>query len=317
MKILITGADGFIGRALAARLLADRDRLDVAAADTRITLLDRQFVSPPVDSRVCLVRGDITDSRTLEDALSVEADCVFHLASLPGGAAEANVAQGLKVNVQATLALLELLRLQRTPAKVVFASTVGVYGVPLPRVVDEHTAAEPTLTYGAHKLVSEVLIADYSRRGFIDGCALRLPGIVARPAQSSGLLSAFMSDLIRQLCAGQHFTCPVSPDGTSWWMSRACAVDNLLHAASLSRMNPRRRRVYLLPVLHASMAEVVAAIARIHGPEVATRVTYQPNGPLQAQFANLPPLRCPASMAAGFRHDGTLDRLVQRALDGP
>ena len=315
MNILITGADGFIGRALSARLLSDRACFPGAATGAHLTLLDRDFSSPPTEGRVRLVAGDITDSRTLEDALTAQVDCVFHLASLPGGAAEVNVAQGLKVNVQATLALLELLRLQRRPPKLIFASTIAVYGAPLPEVIDEHTAAQPTLTYGAHKLVGEILIADYSRRGFIDGRVVRLPGIVARPTAPSGLLSAFMSDLIRRLCAGQHFTCPISPEGRAWWMSRACAVDNLLHAATMSEATVRERRVYLLPALHASMAEVVAAIARVHGSQVTTRVAYQPVGPLQAQFANLPPLHCPLSLAAGFRHDGTLDRLIQRALE--
>jgi nucleoside-diphosphate-sugar epimerase len=172
------------------------------------------------------------------------------------------------------------------------------------------------MSYGAHKLIGELLITDYSRRGFIDGRCLRLPGIVARPPQAAGMLSAFMSDLIRVLSAGGSFACPVSKEGKAWWMSRTCVVENLLHAVSLDTDRVQKKRVWLLPVLHASLGDVVAAIARVHGEEVLERVTYHENAALQAQFANLPPLRCPKSIHAGFRSDGTLEILVQRALDG-
>jgi hypothetical protein len=103
----------------------------------------------------------------------------------------------------------------------------------------------------------------------------------------------------------------------SWWMSRSCVVDNLLHGAALGESHVRRQRTWLLPVLHASIGEVVAAIARLHGPDVLERISYQPNPALQAQFANYPPLRCPNSVTAGFKHDGSLEALVTRALDGP
>ena len=317
MNILITGADGFIGRALAARLLSSGTLPELGDARRRVTLLDQRFSSPFVDARVRLVSGDMSDPAVLRDAVAGGMDCVFHLASVPGGAAEGDFALGLRVNLEATLSLLELLRRQPSPPKVVFASTIGVYGVPLPALIDEDTATAPTMSYGAHKLIGEILVSDYSRRGFIDGRSLRLPGIVARPPQASGMLSAFMSDLIRILSSGGSFTCPVSPKGMAWWMSRSCIVENLLHAARLTTEQARQRRVYMLPVLHASMADVVAAIARVHGEDVLTRVTYQRNVELEAQFASLPPLRCPASLEAGFRNDGSLDVLVQRAVDGP
>jgi nucleoside-diphosphate-sugar epimerase len=316
VNILITGAEGFIGRALVARLLSSGVLPGLGDARRQVVLLDRQFSGPAADARVRQVAGDIADPAVLSDALQDGVDCVFHLASIPGGAAEAQFEQGLRVNLDATVRLLEQLRLQTTPAKVVFASTIGVYGVPLPEVIDENTLPAPTMSYGAHKLIGELLIADYSRRGFIDGRSLRLPGIVARPPQASGMLSAFMSDLIRVLSGGGSFACPVSREGKAWWMSRTCVVENLLHAASLDSARVQKKRVWLLPVLHASLGDVVAAIARVHGEEVLEHVTYHHNATLQAQFANLPPLRCPTSVEAGFRNDGTLEILVQRALDG-
>ena len=316
MNILVTGAAGFIGRALVARLLSSGVLPGLGDARRQVVLLDREFSAPATDARVRQVAGDIADPAVLRDALKGGLDCVFHLASIPGGAAEAQFELGLRVNLDATVRLLEQLRLRTTAAKVVFASTIGVYGVPLPEVIDENTLPAPTMSYGAHKLVGELLIADYSRRGFIDGRSLRLPGIVARPPQASGMLSAFMSDLIRVLSAGGSFDCPVSREGKAWWMSRTCVVENLLHAASLDSARVQNKRVWLLPVLHASLEDVVAAIARVHGEAVLERVTYHHNAALQAQFANLPPLSCPESVEAGFRTDGTLEILVQRALDG-
>jgi nucleoside-diphosphate-sugar epimerase len=210
---------------------------------------------------------------------------------------------------------LELLRQRKNVARFVFASTIGVYGTPLPRAIDEQTMTAPTMSYGAHKLIGEILVSDYSRRRFIEGRVLRLPGIVARPPQASGLLSAFMSNLIRELSAGRNFICPVAADGMAWWMSRTRVVDNILHAAAFDASRHDFQRVWLLPVLHASIGDVVQAIGRVYGVDVRNKITYQPDAGLQAQFANLPPSSCPRSEAAGFRHDGSLDELVKRALD--
>jgi D-erythronate 2-dehydrogenase len=328
LNILITGADGFIGRALVARLLSEEDLPGVGSSQRRLILVDQQFGAASMGAsgtgagstggyRVRYVAGDITDRDVLRDAMRERVDCVFHLASVPGGRSESDFELGLRGNLEGTVSLFESLRGQGAPPKVVFASTIGVYGVPLPDVIDEQTAASPSMSYGAHKLIGEILVSDYSRRGFIDGRSLRLPGIVARPPQPTGMLSAFLSDIIRNLSSGREFVCPVAPEGMAWWMSRAQVVDNLLHAAGMSVERNSARRVWLLPVLHASLGDVVSAIAHVHGPDVLRKVTYHPNAALQAQFANLPPLRCPESMAVGFQHDGTLETLVQRALEGP
>jgi hypothetical protein len=143
---------------------------------------------------------------------------------------------------------------------------------------------------------------------------LRLPGIVARPTQPAGLISAFMSDSIRELAAGRPFEFPVAADGAAWWMSRDCAVSNLLHAATLDLQVLKSQRVWLLPVLHASMAQVVDALASMYGEAVRSKAGYAPQADIQAQFASFPPLQCLRATAAGFRHDGTLQDLLQRAL---
>jgi nucleoside-diphosphate-sugar epimerase len=315
MNVIVTGADGFIGRALVARLLSNTHGLPLPAPITRLILLDQYFAARASDPRAHQISGDFGDDRVLEQALASGADLVFHLASIPGGAAARDFALGLRVNLQATINLLEALRRLAGRPIVVFASSIAVYGVPLPALIDEETLPEPSLSYGAQKLIGEILVRDYSDRQFIDGRALRLPGIVSRPPQDSGLLSQFLSNLIHELSAGRSFTCPVSSGGRSWWMSRPCVVDNLLHAAALPAESAAQRRVWLLPVLHASMEEIVGAIGRVRGEDVRQRVRYEPDRALEAQFASYPPLNSPKALAAGFRPDASLEALVRRSLE--
>jgi hypothetical protein len=130
------------------------------------------------------------------------------------------------------------------------------------------------------------------------------------------MLSIFLSDLIRELAAGRRFRCPVAADAPSWWMSRPCIVDNLLHAAAIGREQLVGGRTFLMPVLRASCGEVVSAIAAIYGSDVLKRVEYVPDAKLQAQFANYPPMHAPRALGAGFKSDGTLEQLVRRALEG-
>ena len=318
MRVLITGAGGFIGQRLTQRLARNPGVLSGAIHE--IVLLDVRAPEGSVSATratspaVRWIEGDLTDQPALVAAVKGGVDYVFHLASVPGGAAEANFDSGLRANVDGTRMLLDAMRWLHKPPVFVFASTIGVFGVPMPEIIDEDTYPAPTMSYGAQKWIGEILVADYSRRGCIDGRSVRLPGIVARPPAPTGQLSAFISNILRELSAGREFVCPVAADGKSWWMSVECCLDNLLHAAQM-RVEPSfLRRVWMLPVLHASLGEIVEAIAQKHGPEVLQRVQYQPDAKLQAQFASLPPLRCPRSLAAGFRHDGNLRNLIDRAL---
>lgn len=313
MNVLITGASGFIGAGLARRLLAAEQPL--GAAIDRLVLLDKHLEHPVDDSRVRTVTSDFGATDVLAATLDHEPDVIFHLASIPGGLAERDFELGLRVNLDANIQLLEAIRRRGRRPRVVFASSVAVYGAPMPDSIDERTPTTPTMSYGAHKRIVELLVNDYTRRGFIDGCSLRLPGVVARPTEPSGLLSAFMSDAIRELARGHSFEFPVSAEGTAWWMSRECVVDNLLHAATLDVHKLRSQGVWLLPVLHASMRDIVATLADVYGSSIIGKVSFAPNAQIQAQFASCPPLHCLSSIAAGFHHDGTLSRLVQRALD--
>lgn len=316
MHIVITGADGFIGQALVRRLLSPAGEQQLGGKPTRVTLLDMRIATQYDDPRVVALPGSIADNDLLKQAIGSGVDVFIHLASIPGGAAEQNFDLGMQVNLYATINILEALRATGRKSRVVFASTIAVYGTEMPPVIDENTLPDPFLSYGTHKLMGEYLIADYSRKGFIDGVSVRIPGIVARPPAAAGMLSAFLSDIITSLSMGKSFVCPVSEKGTSWFMSRACMVDNLIHAATLAPEIAAKKRTWQMPVLRLSMRELVQAIAELYGKEVLTRVSYEPNAKLEAGFANQPPLNVPASLAAGFRNDGDAKTLVKRALEG-
>jgi nucleoside-diphosphate-sugar epimerase len=318
MNLLITGASGFIGSALSNRLLSSTAALPAGLGPIgRLTLMDLRFEGPEIP-RVRRLSGSIDDPALLARAFDTPVDVVFHLASVPGGSAELNYELGRRVNVDATIKLLEAARAQVTagskPPVFVFASTIAVLGSPLTAPVNDTTPLRPQLTYGAQKLLGEILLSDFSRRGWADGRSVRLPGIVARPPQRTGQLSAFMSDIIRELAAGRSYVCPVAADSTTWLMSVQCIVDNLLNAAVLPTAACSDTRVWTLPALHTSMAELARAVADVHGRDVLERVSYQSNPALEANFGRYPPLSTPAADAVGFRHDGDLPTLVRRAI---
>ncbi|HEY2684830.1 MAG TPA: NAD-dependent epimerase/dehydratase family protein [Steroidobacteraceae bacterium] len=314
MNVVMTGANGFIGRALTRRLL-DESASPLGAL-ARLTLVDLQL--PDGDVRcVRKIAGSIADPTVLARAFDTPVDLVFHLASVPGGMAEQNFDLGRQVNLDATLSLLEIARSRPTstgkPLIFVFASSIAVLGSPLPPLVDDATPLKPALSYGAHKLIGEVLVEDFSRRGWVDGRSIRLPGIVARPPQRTGQLSAFMSDIIRELAEGRPFACPVAADATTWLMSVPRVVDNFLHAAAMPV--PSGARSWTLPALHASMRQLVQAIEQVYGQQARDKVSFTSNPALEANFGRYPPLHTPAADAAGFKHDGDLKTLVRRALE--
>ncbi len=310
--ILITGAGGFVGAALAARLQQDH-AIGLRRFDS-LTLLDQRLPAATAHPSITRIEGDITDPAVLARALTQRPDVVFHLAGITSRAAEADVALGLAVNVTASIALLEQLRLQGHAPRFVFTSSIGVYGTPLPAHIDDDTPTWPALSYGTQKKMVEALVADCSRRGFVHGISVRLPGIVTRPGAPGAALSAFASDLLRELAEGRRFTCPVAADATLWWMSLPTCVDNLLRAAEAATQPLPPGRAVNLPALRASVAEMVDALARRHGPALRDRITYRPDAALQAQFANWPALSTPQAERLGLRHDGDLDTLLARAL---
>lgn len=310
MRVMVTGANGFVGRELVRQLLNSGElrgeRIEA------LLLVDQQLEELPDDRRLRRHLGSVTDAALLRRVLADGIDVVFHLVSIPGGAAETQYELGYQVNLQASLELLNLLRNADRPPVFVYASSVAVYGEELPARMDEQYAPAPQLAYGTHKLMVETALTDLARRGDVDGRALRLPGIVARPRAKNGLRSAFMSDLLHAYQAGDEYCCPVSPEATCWWMSAHCCVSNLLHAAELKDLGAVR--VWQLPVLHLSIAKVLDALAATVGAANGQRISFEPDSGLERLFGCYPPIRTPQAKALGFRHDGTASALLRNAL---
>lgn len=313
MRVLITGANGFVGRQLATQLLAKG--VIRGQPVERLLLLDTRLDEVPQDPRVRAHLGNITDAALIRRALADGIDVVFHLVSIPGGAAEQDYQLGYQVNLLASLELLDQLRNQARPPVLVYASSVAVYGASLPARMDETAVARPQLSYAAHKLMVETALCDLARRGEVDGRALRLPGIVARPRAANGLRSAFMSDLLHAYAAGDAYTCPVSPQATAWWMSAQCCVTNLLHAAELAGLAWDTQRMWQLPVLQLSITQVLDALASRFGGGGRERISFDPDPHLQALFGTLPAIKTARARAAGFCHDGSAAAMVRQALN--
>lgn len=314
MRVLVTGADGFIGRALIAQLLHDSEL--AGKKITRLLLVDRQFEQEYSDARVRLHRGNIGDPRLLRRVLADGVSIVFHLASVPGAAAERDYSLGYQVNLLGSQELIEQIRCMEPAVRLVFASSVAVYGDELKGRLHERSYVRPRLSYGTHKHMIELLVDDLGRRGDIDGCAVRLPGVVAR-TEARGMGSAFMSELLTHMASGETYACPVSERATAWWLSLKCCVNNLVRLAEVEAASLAKHRIIQLPVLHLSISQVIDALARRFGEERRSLVTFEPEPDIEQLFGQYPKIRTPWARQLGLRHDGNAHRLVRNALVDP
>jgi D-erythronate 2-dehydrogenase len=302
MTIIVTGAGGFVGRALVRRLLA---------RGATVVGVDLRPDGIPSGARV--VSGDIASPDLRAEAFRDGCTALVHLATVPGGAAEADPAASRAINIDAMYDWLEAAKASARP-RIVYASSIAVFGDPLPPGgVDDATPLAPKMVYGGHKAMMETAVSMMHHRGEIEGISVRLPGILARPKGPSGMKSAFMSDLFHALRAGAPFTCPVSEAATIWAESVTQCAANLDHALTMDAAAMPVTRVATLPALRIAMGDLAAEIARQCGA-AADLVTYAPNHALEAAFGAHPALSTPAADACGFAHDGTVAKLVTRAL---
>lgn len=281
MRLLITGGAGFIGARLARTLLA-RGQLQ-GQAIAQIILAD-QFPAPAdlaADPRVVVKTGPLLDHC---QALAHEAvDGVFHLASAVSGECEADFDLGLHSNLDSTRALLDALRTRQqngaAAVRLVFSSSVAVFGpddaVPMPDLVADDTLPTPQTSYGIHKHICEHLVADYTRKGFIDGRSARLMTVTVRPGKPNGAASSFFSGIIREPLAGEPSVCPVSPDVSHPVSSPRATVNGLIAVYECTREAYGGRTAMNLPGLNVTVQEMLDALARVAGPAARARVRFE------------------------------------------
>jgi D-erythronate 2-dehydrogenase len=307
MRVLVTGADGFVGRSLSDALSAQLREGD----DLVVTDICAPRAPKANSGKVSIACGDLAD-REFSQALCARGfDRIYHLATVPGRASELNFSEGKRCNLDGTLELLEGVRQHCPRARLVYASSAAIFGMHLSGRVDDSTPINPCLSYAAHKAVCEILINDYTRRGYVDGISLRLSGILARPGESAGNASAFLH-MIHAARRKQPFAAPMHPASATWLMSVRKCVLNLLHAGSISEELLPGRRNWTLPALRVSMADFMAGLSRKFGYDVASVFTYAPDAGIEAIFEQ-PDLDAAIALRLGFSADRSIDALLADA----
>jgi D-erythronate 2-dehydrogenase len=327
VQVVVTGGAGFLGARLVGELLA-AGSLAVAGGParpvSRVVLIDQAPVPPQLtgDDRVSVVRGDLAgllEPNGAGAALLGGTEVIFHLAAAVSGECEADFDLGIRANLRATESLLAACRALGTAPVVVFASSLAVFGAspehPLPAVVDDHTLPNPQTSYGTHKLIGERLLADYTRKGFLRGRAVRLMTVAVRPGRPNAAASGFMSGIIREPLAGQRATCPVGPDTEVALASPASAVGALLRAATASEQDWGGRTAVTMPALTVTVADMAAALARIAGPQVSDLIDWIPDL-ATAEIVTSWPARIRADRAArlGLVPDPDMDTIIRMHL---
>jgi len=265
-QVIVTGGAGFLGARLIAALLEAR-----GDPSLRIVSADR-LPCPIDDARVESRLGSIVDANYVDAVVTEDTSIVFHLAAVLSGQAEVDFALGMQVNVDGTRHLLDACRRCATPPRVVFASTVAVFGGPLPAVVPDHMAVRPQSTYGTEKAIAELLVHEYTRRGVIDGVVCRVPTVAVRPGLPNSAVSSFVSGIVREPLRGVDSVCPVPVETPIWISAPEVVTGNLLHAGTVSGDVLGATRTINLPGVTATPTLLLESLERVAGAEARARV---------------------------------------------
>jgi nucleoside-diphosphate-sugar epimerase len=314
MHILITGAAGMIGRKLVARLV-DAGALNGKPID-KFTLIDVSAPQKPqgFTGSVATSAGDIADAAAARSAVAGRPDVIFHLAAVVSGEAELDFEKGVHVNLDGSRALIEAIRATGGSyrPRLVFTSSIAVFGAPFPETIADDFHLTPLTSYGTQKAIVELLLADYTRRGFLDAIGIRLPSIVVRPGRPNKAASGFFSSIIREPLNGEEAVLPVEDSVLHWHASPRAAVGFLIHAAGVDREKLGPRVNLAMPGVCCTVAEQIAALRRIAGDKAAARIRREPD-PLVARIVAGWPSRFDPrrALALGFQAEASFDEIIR------
>ncbi len=317
MRIVVTGAAGMIGRKLTERLVLDGAIGDTAIA--HVTLSDIVEPTPPENPPFAVdsVKADIGARDSADRLTAGRPDVIFHLGAIVSGEAEQDFDKGYRINLDGTRHLLEAIRaLDAYRPRLVFASSIAVFGAPFPDPIPDNFFHTPLTSYGTQKAVDELLLCDYTRKGFVDGIGIRLPTICVRPGAPNKAASGFFSNIIREPLAGKDAFLPVSEDVMHWHASPRSAVDFFIHGAGIDGDAVGPRRCLTMPGVAATVAEQIAALRSVAGDRVADRIKRQPDEAIMRIVAGWP-TRFSAERARelGFAADRDFAAIIRAHID--
>jgi D-erythronate 2-dehydrogenase len=316
VRVLILGASGMLGRKLSSRLLADG--AVAGQSIERLTLADVVPPAPPADpSRaVAAVSADLTAPGQPDRLVATRPGLIFHLAAVVSGEAEADFDKGYRVNLDGTRALLDAVRAAHVAdgyrPRLVFASSIAVYGAPLPNPIPEDFHHTPLTSYGTQKAIDELLLADYTRRGFVDGIGVRLPTICIRPGRPNKAASGFFSNILREPLVGQEAVLPVPETVRHWFASPRSAVDFLVRAAALDGDAVGPRRTLSMPGLSATVGEQIDALRRVAGERAVRLIRREPDEAIMRIVETwAPALEATRALSLGFAAERSFDEIIR------
>jgi nucleoside-diphosphate-sugar epimerase len=316
MHVLITGAAGMIGRKLSARLVKD-GQLNGQKID-RLTLIDVVAPEKPTGfgGAAELSASDLSSPGAAAKAIAGKPDVIFHLAGVVSGEAETDFDKGYRVNLDGTRALLEEVRAAGYKPKVVFTSSIAVYGAPFPASIADEFQLTPLTSYGTQKAICELLLADYNRRGILEGVGIRLPTICVRPGKPNNAASGFFSGIIREPLAGQEALLPVSERVRHTHASPRSAVGFLIHAAGLTREQLGPRINLAMPGVSCTVGEQIDALRRVAGDKVAARIRRHPDELVQRIVSGWAErLDAKRARDLGFKAEANFDDIVRAHIE--
>lgn len=311
MRIMITGGQGFLGQRLARRLLSQSQ----FQVDELILVDVIKPVAPVEDPRVRCIEKDLTCPDGLDDIVSPQLDAVFHLAAIVSSHAEQDPDLGYAVNFLATRHLLEVCRKNNPKIRFIFSSSLAVFGGELPKVIEEGTAVTPQSTYGTQKAMCELLINDYTRKGFVDGIVVRLPTICIRPGKPNKAASSFVSSIMREPLNGENAVCPVSEALRLWLSSPNTVIDNFIHALRLPSLPLRSWHIINLPGFTVSVKQMLNDLAQIKGEDILQYVKFEFDENINNIVASWPAeIDNTRALALGFTADKKFEDVIQQFI---